>query len=103
MFNLVMKKLELFCEASGSKISIAKSILLGWEEHPPNWCTKFGFSWSGSNKITRYIGIPFSIDPCINDMWNWIKDKIIAKLNNWNSRYLLMAGRIQILQKILAS
>ena len=43
-----MLLLELFCEASGSKISVAKCILLGWEEHPPNWCTKFGFSWGGS-------------------------------------------------------
>ena len=34
MFNLLMKKLELFCEASGSKIFVAKSIHLGGRSIP---------------------------------------------------------------------
>lgn len=28
-------KLELFCEAFGSRIFVSKSIMLGWETHPP--------------------------------------------------------------------
>ena len=31
----LIAKLDLFCIALGSKISIAKSIIMGWEPNPP--------------------------------------------------------------------
>jgi hypothetical protein len=99
----LMTKLDLFCKTSGNKISISKSILLGWEETPPSCCVKFDVSWEVLNHIVRYLGIPFAVSPNINHMRFWVKDKVIEKLNKWNTTYLTKAGRIQVFQKILSS
>ena len=45
----LMAKLDLFCSTSGSKISVAKSIILGWDPIPSNRCIKYGLSWGGLN------------------------------------------------------
>ena len=93
-FNAFLDKLSLFCTISGAKISQAKSICLGWEEQPPDWLSQFNFQWVGPNKITRYLGIPFSVEPTLKDMWSWVKEKIDKKLGKWHNRALSLAGRI---------
>ncbi|XP_059074828.1 uncharacterized protein LOC131874899 [Cryptomeria japonica] len=102
-FNCLTKKLDLFCSISGAKLSQAKCICLGWDEHPPGWLLKFGFQWGGPTTITKYLGIPFAVDPSIKDMWLWVKTKITKKLNSWFNRFLSLAGRLQVCQKILSS
>ena len=99
----MINKLNFFCEISGARLSHAKSICLGWNDQPPNWFSKFDFQWGGPSKIVRYLGIPFSIDPSLKEMWGWVKDKIHNKLNKWHNRSLSLAGRIQVCQKILSS
>lgn len=79
-FNCLTKKLDLFCSISGAKLSQAKCICLGWDEHPPGWLLKFGFQWGGPTTITKYLGIPFAVDPSIKDMWLWVKTKITKNL-----------------------
>ncbi|XP_059064479.1 uncharacterized protein LOC131856642 [Cryptomeria japonica] len=102
-FNALKGKLDLFCSASGARISHAKSICLGWDEFPPEWFASSGFLWGGPSKIVKYLGIPFSVDPSLKNMWLWNKDKILNKLNKWHNRTLSLAGRIQVCQKILSS
>ena len=98
----LIMKLDLFM-ASGSKIFVAKSILLGWDPNPPLWCDKYGISWGGPCHIVQYLGIPFSINPNINDMQVWLKEKISGKLLKWNNMYFSLARRIQVCQKMLSS
>ncbi|XP_059076368.1 uncharacterized protein LOC131875743 [Cryptomeria japonica] len=102
-FCHLKKKLDLFCSISGAKLSQAKCICLGWVEHPPDWFMQYGFLWGGPNNIVHYLGIPFAVEPSLKDMWLWIKSKITKKLNSWYNKTLLLAGRLQVCQKILSS
>ncbi|XP_059076776.1 uncharacterized protein LOC131876029 [Cryptomeria japonica] len=102
-FIAMINKLNFFCKISGARLSHAKSICLGWDDQPPNWFNKFDFQWGGPSKIVRYLGIPFSVDPSLKEMWAWVKDKIHNKLNKWHNRSLSFAIRIQVCQKIMSS
>ena len=102
-FKALQYKLNFFFSISGAKISQAKSICLGWDEQPPDWFAQYNFQWGGPNKITRYLGIPFSVEPALKDMWSWVKEKIDKKLKKWYNRALSLAGRIQVCQKMLSS
>ena len=95
-FKALQYKLSIFCSISGAKISQAKSICLGWDEQPPDWFAQYNFQWGGPNKITRYLGIPFSVEPALKDMWSWVKEKIDKKLKKWHNRVLSLVVRIQI-------
>ncbi|GLJ49275.1 hypothetical protein SUGI_1041170 [Cryptomeria japonica] len=102
-FEALQCKLKTFCSISGAKISYSKSVCLGWDETPPDWSNRFHYQWGGPHLVVRYLGIPFSVDPSLKAMWNWIKDKINIKLNKWHNRFLSLAGRVQVCQKILSS
>lgn len=39
----------------------------------------------------------------LKDMWLWVKDKIDKKLSKCNNRFLSLADRVQVCQKILSS
>ena len=99
----LMEKLDTFCLASGSKISLSKSIMLGWTKEPPIWWSKFDLAWGGSYHLVRYLGIPFSVEPNLNLMWDWAFERISRKLAKWNSNLLSFLGRFQVFQKILSS
>lgn len=62
-FENLHLKFQDFSDITGAKISQAKSILLGWDDTPPDWITQTGFQWEGPNKIVRYLGIPLSLPP----------------------------------------
>ena len=49
----LIEKLDTFCVAFGSKISISKCIMLGWTKEPPIWWSKFDLAWGGSNHLVR--------------------------------------------------
>ncbi|XP_059064589.1 uncharacterized protein LOC131856711 [Cryptomeria japonica] len=102
-FLNLQTKLNMFCTISGARISQAKSICLGWDDQPPDWLSQYIYQWGGPNKIVRYLGIPYSVDPSLKDMWDWVKAKIMNKLNKWHNRSLSLAGRIQVCQKLLSS
>ena len=102
-FLNLQSKLNMFCTISGARISQEKSICLGWDEQPPNWFSQHNYQWGGPNRIVKYLGIPYSIDPSLKDMWDWVKAKIMAKLNKWHNRSLSLAGRVQVCQKNLSS
>ena len=102
-FDRVLSRIELFCRASGAKIAPHKSIILGWDNTPPPWLEGKGWQWSGPSTIVRYLGIPFSLDPSLNEMWNWIFKKVERKHIKWQSHMLSLAGRLQLVQKVLSS
>lgn len=103
--NLValLENIDIFCKASGSKIALHKSIMLGWDCSPPSWFSKFDLMWGGPNQIVRYLGIPFSVSPNLKEMWEWVKNKIDKKLAKWNRNFLSLAGRFQVCRKVLSS
>ncbi|XP_057839805.2 uncharacterized protein LOC131049757 [Cryptomeria japonica] len=91
--DALLKNIELFCLASGSRIALHNSSLLGWEDNPPCWFSKFSLKWLGPRQIVRYLGIPFSVLPNLKEMWDWARNKIDKKLSKWNINFLSLAGR----------
>ena len=75
----LMANLDLFFMASRRKISIAKSIILGLEPNPPQWCTKFGMNQGGPNHIVKYLNrsIP-TLTICVARL----KRKLVTRLEN---------------------
>lgn len=61
------------------------------------------FNGEAPKNIIKYLGIPYSVDPSIKDMWIWVKAKIENKLTKWYNSSLSLARRIQVCQKILSS
>lgn len=102
MDNLILK-IQIFGSIFGARISHSKSTFLSWKVHPPDWFGNFGYQWGGPSKIVRYLGVPFSLSPSLKDMWLWVKEKIVKKLNKWNNRLLSLAGRVQVYKKIMSS
>lgn len=58
-FDAFMAKMDLIFEALGRKVSLSKSIMLGWEYYPLQWFNKYGFAWGGPRHHIRYLGILF--------------------------------------------
>lgn len=82
---------------------MAKSMVLGWKDKPPNWFGTYSLQWDDTSKQVRYLGISFIVNPGLKNMWNWIKVKFDTKIAKWNRHYLSLAGRLQVCQKILSS
>lgn len=59
----LMKNIDIICLASGSKVALHKSNLLGWDDNPLGWLTKFLLNRLGPTQIVKYLGIPFSVLP----------------------------------------
>ena len=55
----LMEKLDTFCLAFGSKISISKSIMLGWTKEPPIWWSKFDLALGRFRSFSKILGHPF--------------------------------------------
>ena len=102
-FENAFKRINFFCMASGSKISPSKSNVLGWSIDPPDWLASKGWQWSGPNQIARYLGFPFSVEPNLDNMWDWVYGKINKKHLKWQTHSLSFAGRLQVVQKVLSS
>lgn len=102
-FESMMSRLQLYCNASGAKISTGKSSILDWSTSPPDWIRNIEWQWCGPNEIVRYLGIPFSFEPYLKDMCNWVYAKIENKHLKWQTHVLSIAGRAEVVQKLLSS
>ena len=76
-----------------------KSYVMVWKDEPPNWLSEMGWNWSGTKTITRYLGIPFSLDPSFPDMWEWIFNKINGKHIRWQTHSLSLAGEFRLYRR----
>ena len=92
-FDNAIRRLDFFCKAYGSKIAPAKSTILGWQQDSPDWLVSKGWNWVRPNEVIRYLGIPFSVEPNLNSMWEWIYNKISRKHVKWKTHSLSIVGR----------
>ena len=82
-FYVALNELSFLCFIFGAKLAPHKSYVMGWKEMPPNWLSKMGWNWTRPNTITRYLGIPFSLESSFADMWEWVFSKINIKHIRW--------------------
>ena len=91
---------KLYCIVSGSKLANDKIEFLLVQSGPiPHWIPK---EWKQINhrEIMRYLGIPFGIGVSLSNMWRWYLDRVRNKLHNWGNKFLSLAGKIQVANKI---
>ena len=98
--NNALDILELYCVASSSQLAHSKTeFMMTHSEQIPKWIPK---EWRHirHGEITRYLGFPFGIGVSLLDMWKWFLNRLKEKLFNWNNRFLSLAGKIQVANKI---
>ena len=96
----VLDILDLYCVVSGSQLAHSKiKFMMIHSEKIPKWIPK---EWRHirHGEITRYLGIPFGIGVSLSNMWKWFLSRLKEKLFNWNNRFLSLAGKIQVANKI---
>ncbi|GKV15349.1 hypothetical protein SLEP1_g26146 [Rubroshorea leprosula] len=97
--------LEFFSSRSGLKINPLKSYVFFSKNTPltvrEEICSVMGFLQKDS--LGKYLGIPISSKrPCKQD-YVFILDKVRAKLEGWKVRFFSLAGRITLINFVMAS
>lgn len=67
--------------------------------HIPHWIPR---EWKHikHGEIMRYLGVPFGLGVTLSDMWTWYLNRVKSKLFNWGNKFLSLAGKIQVANKI---
>jgi len=104
--NKMMKVLELYCSASGSKVNWTKTYLIWASEKDRTWTwgETNGANWLQQGEHCRYLGVPmgFRVPQTVRNekVLTQIKEALIY----WSTKKLSQAGRLLISnQVILAS
>lgn len=99
--NNTLEIVKLYCEVSGSLIAYNKTDFLMTQPFDrPQWIPN---EWRQikHGEITRYLGIPFGLGVSLSEMWAWFLNKIKCKLFNFGNKFLSLARKIQVANKIL--
>nr|XP_017256449.1 PREDICTED: uncharacterized protein LOC108226007 [Daucus carota subsp. sativus] len=96
--------LKIFEVISGLKINYGKSKLYGFKESPEQlkqWADWLGCS-IGNDQFT-YLGATIGQSPKKSIFWKPLEQKLVSKLQKWDSANVSMAGRLVLLQSVLDS
>ena len=103
-FNNMMTLLGLFCEASGLKINMAKSTLLGMgvdDQVTTSRAERVGCGvglWPIS-----YLGMPLGGNPCSRTFWEPVIGKVAKRLDGWKKAFLSKGGRLTLIEAVLSA
>ncbi|GKV28437.1 hypothetical protein SLEP1_g37496 [Rubroshorea leprosula] len=96
--------LQSFCQRSGQKINNLKSKMFFsknvGQAVRDNLCSILGFSQT--EDLGKYLGVPISAKKLSRSKWQFIIDKVRAKLSGWKSKSLSFAGRTTLAKSVLA-
>ncbi|GLT46247.1 hypothetical protein SLA2020_200180 [Shorea laevis] len=97
--------LDFFSGRAGLNINPLKSFIFFSKNVPSSLrgeiCSIMGFMQKDT--IGKYLGIPISPKrPCKQD-FSFILEKVRAKLEGWKARYFSLAGRITLINSVMAS
>lgn len=103
--KVMQECLELFCDASGSKVSIAKSRVYF------SGNTNYGIrdsvcEWLGmeaTDDFCKYLGVPTINGRTSKSDYQYLVEKINGKLAGWKTKTLSMAGRASLIQSTLST
>ena len=93
--------LQVYCEASGSRINHNKTGIKTLIEPPPKWLLEAGCNPIQEGTIFRLLGIPMGFKVSLKQRWQWVMEKVEGKLTRWKRRQLTLAGRIMILNHFI--
>lgn len=99
--NNALAMIQLYCEVFGSLIAHNKTEFLMTQPYSNSqWIPK---EWRKirHGEITRYLGIPFGLGVSLSEMWTWFLNRIKHKLFSFGNKFMSLAGKIQVANKIL--
>ncbi|WZZ66780.1 hypothetical protein YC2023_078150 [Brassica napus] len=103
--RVVRKVLERFCEASGQKVSLAKSLIFFSENVHRDLANSISneSGIKGTKELGKYLGMPVLQKRINKETFGEVIQKVASKLAGWKRRFLSMAGRITLTKSVLAS
>ena len=101
----IKKVLDKFCEASGQLISVDKSRVY----FSPNVleitrdkiCDSLGIQ--ATSHLGKYLGFPLKHRGAARNQFNFVVERIIAKLSGWKSKLLSFAGRSVLIKSVMTA
>ncbi|GKV44022.1 hypothetical protein SLEP1_g51253 [Rubroshorea leprosula] len=96
--------MRIFKLASGLKINIQKSQLLGMNVSK-EWMSKMSYILSCKEGVfpCKYLGVPIGGNVKSTSMWKPLIENFEKKLSSWKGRLLSFGGRITLLNAVLSS
>ncbi|XP_059069967.1 uncharacterized protein LOC131859829 [Cryptomeria japonica] len=92
-FKNLQGKLDVFCSASGARISHAKSICLGWDEHPLSGLLIPDFNGEALTKLSNILVSPFLWSLPLRICGSGLKRRFsISLINGIIELFLWLAG-----------
>jgi hypothetical protein len=97
--------LEDFCSHSGQKVNLSKSKVLFSPNVAPDVAARLSgiLGVSSTQDIGKYLGFPLRSNGRNSRDFNFIVEKVQAKLTSWKSKLLSLAGRVVLIQSVTSS
>lgn len=97
--------LDTFCELSGQKVSLAKSKVyfspnIGHEQRD-EMCEVLGMR--STPNLGNYLGFPLKLPGASSQDFDFVIDRVQAKLQGWKASFLSMAGRVLLTQSVTSA
>ena len=101
----IRETLDTFCELSGQKVSLAKSKVYFSPNISPEcrseMCEVLGFR--STPNLGKYLGFPLKHQGASSQDFNFVIERVQAKLQGWKANMLSMAGRVVLSQAVISA
>lgn len=98
--------IDIFLLASGGKLNDIKSFIFVLNSSVrlhSRICRLMGFQRGNFDKPIRYLGAPLSPTLLRSKDWSPLVEKFHRKVEDWSHRWLNLAGKVTLINSILAS
>lgn len=103
--RIIRKVLERFCEVSGQKVSLEKSLIFFSENVHRDLAHQIS-NESGikdTKELGKYLGMPVLQKRINEETFGEVIEKVSSKLAGWKKKFLSLAGRITLTKFVLSS
>ncbi|MCO5573426.1 hypothetical protein L7F22_027197 [Adiantum nelumboides] len=101
VLDAIQYALEVFCVASGARISWDKSYgILAGSDDIPTWGPG-DFTWLGPGETCRYLGFQVGLDVTPEQQFSPVMQSMRRKLCYWSTQHLSLAGRALVANQVL--
>lgn len=103
--RIIRGVLERFCEASGQKVSLEKSLIFFSENVHRDLATSISdeSGIKGMKELGKYLGMPELQKRINKETFGEVIEKVSAKLAGWKRKFLSLAGRITLTKSVLSA
>ena len=103
--HVISEVLEDFCHLSGQKVSFSKSKVYFSPNVSPDLrsslCGILGVA--STPNLGKYLGFPLKSCGRSSNDFNFVVEKVQAKLSSWKSQLLSPAGRVILIQSVTSA